>query len=170
MAWAQHFLARNLGGAQHVMQLMGYLKFGARVTYGDCICFTMSPNEQHSALVLRLSRVHQNDPYVKHRGRHWKNLARREYPDLEAKEAMSAAASDNVVEVEFPEYDLRRAAAARDPHAVIEAYKVHIVLRLAGVLGVRMCPLCPPVQQLADGGVKTCSATTCGRWAACWVV
>ena len=34
----------------------------ARVTYGDCICFTISPNEQHSALVLRLSRFRQNGP------------------------------------------------------------------------------------------------------------
>ena len=45
--------------------------------------------------------------------------------------------------VDFPEYDLRRAACARDPLAVVEAFRVHILLRLSALLGVRMCPLCP---------------------------
>ena len=45
--------------------------------------------------------------------------------------------------MEFPEYDLRRAATARDPLAVIEGYKIEILLRLAILLGVRMCPNCP---------------------------
>ena len=47
------------------------------------------------------------------------------------------------IEVELPEYDLRRAATAQDPHAVIEAYKVEIKFRLMILLGVRMCPNCP---------------------------
>ncbi len=45
--------------------------------------------------------------------------------------------------IDFPEYDLRRAATARDPLAVIEGYKIEILLRLASVCGVRMCPDCP---------------------------
>ena len=53
LAWSQHFLARHLPGSQQVRQLMGHTHFGARVVYGDCIFFTVSPNEQHSALVLR---------------------------------------------------------------------------------------------------------------------
>ena len=47
------------------------------------------------------------------------------------------------VTVELPEYDLRRAATARDPLAVVEGYKIEILLRLATLLGVRMCPNCP---------------------------
>ena len=41
-----------------------------------------------------------------------------------------------------PAYAYRRAAAAQDPLAVVEAFKVE-VLRLAQVLGIRMCPRCP---------------------------
>ena len=37
---AEHFL---LGGAQAVRRLMGHAQFGARVVYGDCILFTISP-------------------------------------------------------------------------------------------------------------------------------
>ena len=33
---------------------MGRSQFGARIVYGDCLFFTISPNEQHSCLVLRL--------------------------------------------------------------------------------------------------------------------
>ena len=52
LAWAQHFLAKHICGTQQVRQLM----------YGDCIFFTISPNPQMSALVLRLSRYRQSDP------------------------------------------------------------------------------------------------------------
>ena len=47
------------------------------------------------------------------------------------------------IDINLPEYDLRRAATCRDPLAVVEAYRVQILLRLAAVLGVRMCPNCP---------------------------
>ena len=66
MAWAQHFLAKQMAGTQQLRQLMGHNQFGARICYGDCLFITISPNEQHSALVLRLSRYRQNDPYIRH--------------------------------------------------------------------------------------------------------
>ena len=62
MARAQNYLASHLGGTQAVRRIMGHRHFGARVMYGDCIFFTISPNEQHSGLVLRLSRFRENDP------------------------------------------------------------------------------------------------------------
>ena len=66
LAWSQHYLAQHLAGSQQVRQLMGHSHFGARVSYGDCVFFTISPNEHHSALVLRLSRFRRNDPYVRY--------------------------------------------------------------------------------------------------------
>ena len=153
LAQAQHFLAKHLAGSQQLRQLMGHTQFGARVMYGDCVFLTISPNEQHSALVLRLSRFRQNDPYVKHSPSHVQRLAGQGYPSLEAKrprqstEAAGLATSGSLpreeVCLELPEYDLRRAATARDPLAVVEGYKVQVLLRLAAVLGVRMCPRCP---------------------------
>ena len=50
---------------------------------------------------------------------------------------------DHTVSIDLPEYDLRRAATASDPLAVVEGYKIEVVLRLATILGVRMCPNCP---------------------------
>ena len=125
-------LGGKLPGTQALRRLMGHRQFGARIEYGDCLFLTVSPNEQHSALVLRLSRYRRNDPAVRH-GEDWKRrIAGSEYPLLEPD-----------VEVELPEYDLRRAATAQDPYAVIEAYKIEIKFRLMILLGVRMCPNCP---------------------------
>ena len=53
-------------GTQQLRQLMGHSQFGARVVYGDCLFATASPNEQHSALVLHISRYRRNDPYVRY--------------------------------------------------------------------------------------------------------
>ena len=159
LAWAQHFLAKNLPGSQQLRQVMGHRQFGARVVYGDCIMLTISPNEQHSCLVLRLSRFRTNDPYLKWKDDEWKKLAQMDYPSLEAKkrkcghgttnDAANGGPSprhnvnDDEICINLPEYDLRKIAAARDPLAVVEAYRVEIMLRLASVLGVRMCPHCP---------------------------
>ena len=45
--------------------------------------------------------------------------------------------------IDLPEYDIRRLAAARDPLAVVEAHRLNVCLRLAWLLGARMCPECP---------------------------
>ena len=49
-----------------------------------------------------------------------------------------------------------RAAAARDPLAVVEGYKVEILLRLAILLGIRMCPNCPRCNRYDHHGLGGC--------------
>eukprot|EP00973_Karenia_brevis_P027696 3817197-Karenia_brevis.AAC.1 len=53
--------------------------------------------------------------------------------------------------MEWPEYDLRRADTAQDPYAVIEGYKIQVHLRLATLLGLRMCPNCPRCDNTGGG-------------------
>ena len=169
LARAQSFLARHMPGTQEVRQLMGHSQLGARVVYGDVLFFTISPNEQHSALVLRLSRFRRNDPYVQHSQKELQTLAGRQYPTLEAQRSKRSKAEpsltttslrlhggptdDDEVVIDLPEYDLRRLATARDPVAVMEAYHIQILLRLSTVLGIRMCPNCPR----CNAGVMGCS-------------
>eukprot|EP00973_Karenia_brevis_P058894 8199870-Karenia_brevis.AAC.1 len=50
LAWAAKYIASNMAGTQALRQIMGHRLFGARVNYGDCLFFTISPHEQHSAL------------------------------------------------------------------------------------------------------------------------
>ena len=102
-----HFLARNQAGSQQLRQQMGHAEFGARVVYGDCLFYTLSPNEQHSAWVLRLSRYRLNDPCLGHDDelRHkLKACAGRQAPRLRQCETAY---------VEFPAYKFRRMLCAR---------------------------------------------------------
>eukprot|EP00973_Karenia_brevis_P054486 7571710-Karenia_brevis.AAC.1 len=62
---------------------MGNRQFGARVNSGDCLFSTISPNEQHTALILRLSRFRQNHPFTRHADAQLQNIASKEAPSLE---------------------------------------------------------------------------------------
>lgn len=119
-----------------VRQLMGHAQFGARVVYGDCIFFTISPNEQHSAFVLRLSRYRAKDPYLQEATEHASTLRDMGKRDLQPLERSK-------MEVPIPEYEQRRIITARDPLAVMEAYIVNVRVKLAHALGLRMCSICP---------------------------
>ena len=124
-------------GTQQVRQLMGHTQFGARVMYGDCIFYTLSPNEQHSAWVLRLSRYRANDPCIQHPDelhQHLRSCAGRLAPSLAQLETTT---------VELPAYKFRRVMCARDPMAVMDAFLLHIRLRLPRLFGQRSCPWCP---------------------------
>ena len=135
-------------GTQQLRQLMGHGQFGARVVYGDCLFATVSPNEQHSALVLHISRYRRNDPYVRYGDEQRRRCCTAEYPHIEARPGGGSTSEDAMhfvedVTIELPEYDLRRAYTAQDPLAVIEAYKIEILVRLGILLGIRICPRCP---------------------------
>lgn len=56
-----NFRAEHMPGNINVRRLMGRRGTGARVTYGESLFFTWSPNEQQSALVLRIMRNRAND-------------------------------------------------------------------------------------------------------------
>ena len=135
-------------GTQQLRQLMGHSQFGARVVYGDCLFATVSPNEQHSALALHISRYRRNDPYVRYGDEHRRQCCTAEHPCMEARPGGGSTPGGGRhfvedVTIELPEYDIRRAYTAQDPLAVIEAYKIEILLRLGILLGVRICPQCP---------------------------
>ena len=47
------------------------------------------------------------------------------------------------VEIDVPDYELRRLILARDPLCTVDAFKVLVRVVLAQLLGMRMCPDCP---------------------------
>ena len=118
-------------------QQMGHAQFGARVVYGVCLFYTLSPNEQLSAWVLRLSRYRKNGPCLQPDDEvhhHLRSCAGRMEPKLvQSEEAI----------IEFLAYKFRRLMTARDPLAVMDAYALHIKLRLPRLFGQRSCNRCP---------------------------
>ena len=89
------YKAQHFPGTQGVRQVMGHCHWGARVNYGDCLFFTISPNEQHSALVLKLSRYRRNDPFLKHTDPAWTRLCGMDFPELAAKRRRSKPSKVN---------------------------------------------------------------------------
>ena len=153
------YMAGHFPGTQQVRRLMGHRHWGARVNYGDCLFFTISPNERQSSWVLKLSRYRVNDPFLRYSDPIWTRLCGMDYPELAAKRrrqspAEAGESSETIVLpdhtdpaqeilIDLPEYKIRQEATARDPLAAVEAHRLNICLRLAWVLGVRMCPNCP---------------------------
>ena len=73
-------------------------------------------------------------------------------PQLKAQRQPGApAAQTENIDIDIPIYGDRLTATARDPLAFIEAYRVEIILRLAALLGVRMCPMCPRCNSTVHG-------------------
>ena len=156
LARAISYKAQHFPGTQQVRQVMGHCHWGARIKYGDPLFFTISPNEMHSAWVLKLSRYGKNDPCVKYGGMQWQRMCGADYPNVAAKRRHidpnvcgtcetlpDHTLDDHEIVVDLPEYDFRRMATAKDPLAVVEAHRLNISLRLAWLLGCRMCPKCP---------------------------
>ena len=122
---------------------MGHTQFGARVVHGDCLFFTVSPNEQKSALVMRISRYRRNDPWLSgtnYIDQEIHKMCGRDAPSLDSPTALDTPvcglvqsdSSEVCIELSIPStekiagHEVRRAAAARDPLAVVDAYMVHI--------------------------------------------
>ena len=45
--------------------------------------------------------------------------------------------------VDIPDYDLRKLLLAKDPLCAMDAFAVQVLVVLASLLGMRMCPDCP---------------------------
>lgn len=59
------FLGQKFAGTQQIRLIMGHHLFGAAISLGTPLFWTISPNATHSGLTIRLCRYLENDPYVK---------------------------------------------------------------------------------------------------------
>ena len=104
---------RKIPGTQEVRKLMRYETHAARVRRGVSIWFTLSPDEKHNLLMLRLSRSRRADP-----ANEVDPLSRRfgllDEPVIDTDfEALGLPVE--LLQRLLPTYDDRRAMLARDP-------------------------------------------------------
>ena len=57
-------ITKSIAGCQAVRRRIGHCLVGFRVVYGECIFVTVSPSRRWSHMIMRLSRIRQNDPMV----------------------------------------------------------------------------------------------------------
>jgi len=134
------FLSKKFPGTQQVRLLMGHALFGAQITYGLPLFWTISPSARHSGLCIRLSRFLRADPFItetKAKGHAFKPWIGEDAPGL-----LQRKNEDDCI-IDLPDYDDRLAIATSDPAAVMEAFRVKIRFILPRIFGYRMCPICP---------------------------
>ena len=71
------FLSQKIAGTQQIRLLMAHCLFGAAISHGTPLFWTISPNATQSGLTIRLSRYLKDDPYIEtpqskgHKFRRW---------------------------------------------------------------------------------------------------
>jgi hypothetical protein len=120
---------------------MGHLFQSAAIMHGHGLFLTISPNERHSCLTLRLSRFRQGDPLL---GMSSDTERRKRFASADAPslflDHQSGFTTDgtDAIDIDLPGFDFRREILCRDPLA-----PVAVRLILASLLGRRMCTKCP---------------------------
>ena len=68
-----HTVAQNIEGTNEVRTIMRYDTHAFRIAHGVPLFVTISPDEKHNLLIMRLSRARRNDPAVNVRGQEFAN-------------------------------------------------------------------------------------------------
>ena len=143
-----NFSSEYMPGNAMVRRLMGHSATGARVVYGESLFFTWSPNEQNSALVLRIMRNRKNDTMLlgQEETDAWlRRCSRVDEPKISKEEQKKHDAQTDTVTVTLPlpRQKDRQRLCARDARAVVARYMYEVKFKLPWLLGLRVCPWCP---------------------------
>ena len=139
---------RKVEGTQEVRIVMGSEISAYRVMYGVPIMVTFAPNEKHSTLIIRLSRVRGSDPLAKDcpARRKWGRLFEPELVEMSHAELNEHEQVDvNIEDLlgRLPDCETRKKIAAQDPLACVYGFHILCRIALATLFGVRVCPNCP---------------------------
>eukprot|EP00435_Cladocopium_sp_Y103_P067307 s284_g29.t2 len=129
---ARHIMGK-LPGTTGVRTLMRYRAKAMQVAYGTPVFVTLSPAEKHNYLMLRLARWCSKDPAV------------RKDPALQKVAGRMQPGSGA-----WPAFEERRRVLALKPAAAVLGFRVHILLLLRGLFGLRTCLFCPACQAQRD--------------------
>ena len=134
-----------LSGCQEIRRQMGHIFQSVGFMHGHGLFITISPNERHSCLTLRLSRFRQLDPLLALSASpdQRRRLSSGGEPSVFLSYEDGFTTDEAVVDLELPGFDFRRKILCRDPLAPVLAFRVAVRLILASLLGLRMCSRCP---------------------------
>ena len=132
---ARHIMGK-LPGTSGVRTLARYRAKAMQVAYGAPVFVTLSPAEKHNYLMLRLARWRRTDPAVV-QDPSLQKVAGRLQPGPEDRSA-------------WPDFEERRQVLALKPAAAVLGFRVHVLLLLRAVFGIRTCLFCPACQSQKD--------------------
>ena len=139
--------ARSLPGTQEARRQMRFEIEAMRVRYGVPLFITVSPDEAHQWLFIRMSRTRTSDPVRS--ASVWQEWCSgdRQFPSLDG-DLCFPIHLENFCRA-LPSWQQRRAVLARDPLASVDGFHVLLRLLCRHIFGVRMCELCPECDMTA---------------------
>jgi hypothetical protein len=141
---------RKIPGTHEIRRKMRHMTHSYRVVYGQPLFLTMSPDEKHNAVMLKLARSRMTDP-VHVRDPQSARWGGREEPRLD----LSMSIGIDELRESLPTYDERRQILARDPLAAADGFRVICQVILEALFGMQFCPFCPGCSTF-DFGDKPC--------------
>ena len=160
---------RKVPGTQEIRQEMRHEITGFRVFYGTPMMVTISPNEMHNTVMLRMHRTRRSDPAVvadfkKAAGSQeklgkWGGLLCPEFVEVENMVELGEINIEDFVE-QLPDTNDRQKLLARDPLASVYGFHMLCRIILRTLFGVRCCSDCPDCNLKTDvdndGYLKGC--------------
>ena len=139
--------SRKIPGTDETRTLMRYDTNACRVHRGAVPLFvTMSPDEKHNLIMLRLARTRRTDPILAA-----DFLARRFggifVPELGNDYVQCGISLDELLK-RVPRYDDRRSMIARDALASVDGCRLVMTLLLEYIFGLRICMACPDCTEI----------------------
>ena len=127
-----------LAGTNGVRRKMRFISKSMQVFYGLPIFVTISPDEKHQAIMLRMVRVRRSDPaYI-----YDTNLQGFSGPN------QPCFVGDGC---SVPTYEDRKVVLAQSPVSVALGFRVQILLVMQAAFGLRVCLDCPRCARGRDG-------------------
>ena len=136
-----HHTARVIPGTQEARRQMRFEIQGLRVRYGTPIFVTVTPDEGHQLLYIRLSRHRRSDPIRLSEVGAAAAAGDRTWPALDADFTCSLPVE--CLQPRVPNWEERRRILARDPLATVDGFRVTMLLLLRHLFGVNVCLYCP---------------------------
>lgn len=133
-------MSTRIPGTRQIRRMINHVDFASHAIYGCLLFAAVAPGGRHSGLGVALCRYCRNDSGLLSSStsgfRLWIGY---NSPSLYPIDGDAA----EVVEIDFPEYDLRRRMAGRDPLCCLMALRVMVGPVFPNLYGWRMCPNCP---------------------------
>ena len=134
-------VARSLPGTQEARRQMRFEITALRVRYGVPLFITVSPDEAHQMLFIRMARTRESDPVRRASPMQEWLSGDRNFPPLD--EDMTVSLPVETLRRALPVWLQRRTTLARDPLASVDGFHVLLRLLMRHIFGLNVCHRCP---------------------------
>ena len=165
--------ARKVPGTQEARRIMRFEIQAMRIRYCTPIFVTVTPDEAHSLLYVRMSRHRRSDPIRRPEQHCNARSGDRRWPALD--KDLTLECPVEIFAERRATWEERRRILARDPLATVHGFRVTMFLVMKHLFGMNVCLQCPscncgsmPCQDW-QGSNATCAGGIFGRCDAAYV-